>query len=77
MPRLPTVTPARMIRFLKSLGFTESRQKGSHRFFRHPDGRTETVPFHKGEDLGRGLMEKILKDADVTRELFLEWFRKR
>jgi predicted RNA binding protein YcfA (HicA-like mRNA interferase family) len=77
MPRVPTVTPSRMIAFLKSLGFRESRQKGSHKFFRHPDGRTATVPFHKGEDLGRGLTEKILKDADVTRDFFLDWLRKR
>ncbi|HTG16964.1 MAG TPA: type II toxin-antitoxin system HicA family toxin [Blastocatellia bacterium] len=66
-----------MIAFLKSLGFRESRQKGSHKFFRHPDGRTSTVPFHKGEDLGRGLTEKILKDADVTRDFLLDWLRKR
>lgn len=73
MPRMPTVTSALMIAFLKSLGFKQSRQKGSHKFFRHPDGRTATVPFHKGEDLGRGLTEKILKDAEVTRDVFFKW----
>jgi predicted RNA binding protein YcfA (HicA-like mRNA interferase family) len=73
MPRMPTVTSALMIEFLKSMGFRQSRQKGSHKFFRHPDGRTATVPFHKGEDIGRGLTEKILKDADVTRDDFLAW----
>lgn len=77
MPRMPTVTSARMIDFLKSLGFKQSRQKGSHKFFRHPDGRTATVPFHKGEDIGRGLMEKILKDAEVARDDFLKWYRGR
>jgi predicted RNA binding protein YcfA (HicA-like mRNA interferase family) len=77
MPRMPTVTSARMIDFLKSLGFKQSRQKGSHKFFRHPDGRTATVPFHKGEDLGRGLREKILKDAEVARDDFLKWYRGR
>ena len=73
MPRMPTVTSSLMIAFLKSLGFKQSRQKGSHKFFRHPDGRTATVPFHKGEDIGRGLTEKILKDAEVTRDDFLKW----
>ncbi len=73
MPRMPTVTSALMIAYLKSLGFKQSRQKGSHKFFRHPDGRTATVPFHKGEDLGRGLTEKILKDAEATRDDFLKW----
>ncbi len=53
-----------------------TRQKGSHKFFRHPDGRTATVPDHKGEDLGRGITNKILKDAEATREDFLEWYFK-
>jgi len=65
-----------MIEFLEGLGFRQSRQKGSHKFFRHPDGRTATVPDHKGEDLGRGLVSKIFKDAEVTREFFLEWHKK-
>lgn len=73
MPRMPTVTSTLMIGFLKSLGFKQSRQKGSHKFFRHSDGRTATVPFHKGEDLGRGLTDKILKDAEVTKADFLRW----
>ena len=77
MPRMPAITSAVMIEFLKSLGFKQSRQKGSHKFFRHSDGRTATVPFHKGEDLGRGLTDKILKDIDVTREVFLSWYQRR
>jgi predicted RNA binding protein YcfA (HicA-like mRNA interferase family) len=77
MPRMPTVTSALMIEFLKSVGFKQSRQKGSHKFFRHPDGRTTTVPFHKGEDIGRGLTEKILKDAEVTRDVFFKWYEGR
>jgi predicted RNA binding protein YcfA (HicA-like mRNA interferase family) len=63
-----------MIDFLESLGFGQVRQKGSHKFFRHPDGRTATVPDHKGDDLGRGVTKKILNDAEVTREDFLEWY---
>ncbi|HHV57920.1 MAG TPA: addiction module toxin, HicA family [Firmicutes bacterium] len=30
----------------EDLGFSRVRQKGSHVFFRHPDGRTATVPCH-------------------------------
>jgi predicted RNA binding protein YcfA (HicA-like mRNA interferase family) len=65
-----------MMKFLKEMGFQKSRQHGSHIFFRHPDGRTATVPFHKGEDLGRGLTSKILHDADVSRDFFLSWMEK-
>ena len=70
MPRMPTVTAKLMIEFLKSLGFKQVRQKGSHKFFRHPDGRTATVPDHKGEDLGRGIISRILKDVEVMRGRF-------
>ena len=76
MSRLPTITPVLMIKFLKEVGFKKSRQHGSHIFFRHPDGRTATVPFHKGEDLGRGLVSKISHDADVSRDFFLNWLAK-
>ncbi|MHB8384362.1 MAG: type II toxin-antitoxin system HicA family toxin [Candidatus Binataceae bacterium] len=30
------------------MGFVAARQKGSHVFFKHPDGRTTTVPRHRG-----------------------------
>ena len=62
-----------VIRFLESLGFVQVRQKGSHKFFRRADGRTATVPDHKGEDLGRGILAKILRDAGVKPAEFLAW----
>jgi len=74
---MPTVTARTMIEFLEYAGFRQVRQKGAHKFFRHPDGRTATVPEHKGEDLGRGITSKILKDAELSREEFLRWHRKR
>jgi len=73
MSRLPTISPGLMIKFLNDKGFRKTRQHGSHIFFRHPDGRTATRPFHKGEDLARGLTNKILHDMDVSREFFLAW----
>jgi len=66
-----------MIKFLASLGFELVRQKGSHKFFRHPDGRTTTVPDHQGEDLGRGITSKILKDAEVTKDDFMNWYQEK
>lgn len=75
-PRMPTITAKIMISFLEHLGFQQVRQRGSHRFFRHPDGRTATVPDHRGEDLGRGITSKILRDAEVTRDDFWGWYSK-
>jgi predicted RNA binding protein YcfA (HicA-like mRNA interferase family) len=76
MSRLPTISPGLMVKFLKEIGFKKSRQHGSHIFFRHIDGRTATVPFHKDEDLGRGLTNKLLHDIDVSRDSFLAWLKK-
>jgi len=35
---------------------------------KHPDGRTTVVPIHAGETTGPGLLSKILKDVDVSRD---------
>ena len=50
------------------MGFEIVRRRGSHIFFRHPDGRTTIVPYHKGEDIPRGLLRKILHDIET------DWF---
>ncbi|MCB4757369.1 MAG: type II toxin-antitoxin system HicA family toxin [Elusimicrobia bacterium] len=49
-----------MSKILRHLGFLLLRQKGSHAYFRHPDGRSTVAPMHRGEDLGRGLIRAIL-----------------
>jgi len=42
-------------------------------FFRHPDGRTTVVPNHPGEEIDRGLLNKIIrKDLQIEREAFLK-----
>jgi len=71
--RLRPVKPEILIKFLEMQGFVKVRQKGSHIFFRHQDGRTATIPYHKGEIIGRGLLLKILRDIEVTREDFIKW----
>ena len=73
MSKLPIVKPEKIIKFLEYVGFKLSRQKGSHIFFKHPDGRTATVPYHKGEDIPRGLLAKILRDVEVDNEIFVKW----
>jgi predicted RNA binding protein YcfA (HicA-like mRNA interferase family) len=46
------------------------RQKGSHVFYRHADGRTTTLPHHPGNDLARPLIREILREIDCTPERF-------
>ena len=70
MTRLPIVDFVRMQKVLISLGFQAARQKGSHVFYRHPDGRTTTVPNHPGRDLARPLVREILREIELTPEQF-------
>jgi predicted RNA binding protein YcfA (HicA-like mRNA interferase family) len=54
------------VSLLEALGFTEIRQRGSHKQFRHADGRGTTVPFHSGRDISPTLLRKIAKDIGLT-----------
>jgi len=76
MTRLPIVEFPRMEKVLLSLGFQPVRQKGSHVFYRHPDGRTTTVPNHPGRDLARPLIREILREIEVTPEEFRKLLEK-
>jgi len=63
--------PRQVIAALQQLGFVAVRQRGSHKQFRHPDGRVTTVPDHKGRDISPGLLRQILEDIRVSAEDFL------
>lgn len=71
MPPLPIVKSNELIRAMEKAGFSMVRQKGSDVRLRHPDGRVVTVPVHAGADIGRGLLRKIHRDADITVEELL------
>lgn len=72
MPKLPSLTGKQLIAALSKLGFEVVRTRGSHNFLRHPDGRATTVPTHSGETIGVGLLGKILRDCDISREQLFE-----
>ena len=50
-----------MEKLLLKVGFKRIRQKGSHVFYKHPDGRYTTVPHHGVRVLARPLIKEILK----------------
>ena len=68
MAKLPVLKPQEVVKCLHNLGFVEVRQRGSHKQFRHQDGRGTTVPFHKGRDISPVLLRKIARDILVTPE---------
>ena len=72
MGNVPVLKPREVIKILENLGFTEIRQCGSHKQFRHEDGRFTTVPVHPGRDVSPNLLRKIASDIRLTVEEFLE-----
>ena len=71
MGQLPTLKPRELVALLEGLGFAEVRQRGSHKQYRHADGRGTTVPFHAGRDISPTLLRKIAKDIGLTLEQLL------
>ena len=74
MSKLKLVDAATLERLLYDIGFRRVRQKGSHVFYRHPDGRATTIPFHTGKDLPRPLLRSILSEINMTVEAYNRLF---
>jgi predicted RNA binding protein YcfA (HicA-like mRNA interferase family) len=68
MSKFPAISGKQLIAVLNKLGFEVVRIKGSHHFLRHEDGRSTVVPVHSEETIGSGLLSKILRDCELTRE---------
>jgi predicted RNA binding protein YcfA (HicA-like mRNA interferase family) len=69
---VPVLKPQEVVAILAALGFAEVRQRGSHKQFRHADGRCTTVPFHKGRDISPRLLRQIARDVGMTAEAFVQ-----
>jgi predicted RNA binding protein YcfA (HicA-like mRNA interferase family) len=72
MGKYPVLKPREVVSILEKLGFMEVRQRGSHKQFRHDDGRSTTVPFHGGRDISPVLLRQIAKDIRLTVEEMLQ-----
>ena len=72
MSKLPIVSGQKTIRALEKIGFQIVRQKGSHVRMKHEDNRVVTIPVHGNKCLGKGLLRKILRDAELTVEQLRE-----
>ena len=72
MGKVPVLKSREVISILNKIGFAEVRQRGSHKQFRHPDGRGTTVPDHQGRDISPGLLRKIAEDIGLTIDEFLQ-----
>ena len=71
MAAVPVLKPREVAAILSKLGFEEVRMRGSHKQYRHRDGRGTTVPFHVGRDISPLLLRKIAQDIGLTVEEFI------
>lgn len=66
MGTVPVLKPREVVARLERLGFIEVRQRGSHKQFRHADGRVTTIPMHAGRDIAPTLLRQICRDIRMT-----------
>jgi predicted RNA binding protein YcfA (HicA-like mRNA interferase family) len=66
LSRLKLIDAKTMEKLLLRLGFEKVRQKGSHAFYMHADGRVTTIPHHKARMLARPLIREILREIEIT-----------
>jgi predicted RNA binding protein YcfA (HicA-like mRNA interferase family) len=57
-----------LLRVFRKLGFEVVRQRSSHVFLQHADGRRLTIPIY--DEVPVNLLNWILAEAKITREEF-------
>ena len=72
MKKLTPLPADKVIKALEKIGFSPVRQRGSHVILKNEEGTIIVVPKHPGEEIGRGLLIKIIRQAGITKEKFLE-----
>lgn len=72
MGAIPVLKPREVERLLERFGFVLIRQRGSHRQYRHPDGRQTTLPFHGSRDISPVLFRQVARDVGLTPDQLLE-----
>ena len=70
MARLPILSGRSIVKALAKVGYGEVRQRGSHIRLACAGKKSITVPDHKV--IGRGLLKKILRDAELSAEQFMK-----
>jgi predicted RNA binding protein YcfA (HicA-like mRNA interferase family) len=68
--KLPVLSGREIIKALAKVGFVPVRQRGSHVFLRHADGRRTVVPLH--EEVNKSTLMDIIEQAKLTKEEFLK-----
>lgn len=72
MSRLANINHKKIIKVLKTFGFEEKRQTGSHLILRNKETKKiVVVPVHN-KDLKVGVVRVIIKQSNLSRDDFLK-----
>ena len=73
--KLFVLSSGALCKCLEKEGFKQIRQKGSHRFYRHPDGKITVVPMHSNKEIKRSLLRGILNEIKMSRDDFFKKYK--
>ncbi|NQU82731.1 MAG: type II toxin-antitoxin system HicA family toxin [Parcubacteria group bacterium] len=76
MPKLPHITPKKLLNILKKNGFQVDHTTGSHFVLYNPETKRRAIVAHHNKDLPQGTLMSILSEAGITRKEFLELLKK-
>jgi predicted RNA binding protein YcfA (HicA-like mRNA interferase family) len=71
VPKLPRLNAREAEKIILKLGFVLTRQTGSHRIYKNPNGKRVTIPFHKSRTLHPKLISMIIKDTGLSFDEFV------
>ena len=69
MPKFGPISRRNLIRYLKQLGFEGPYPGGNHHYMVRETTRLVLPNPHRG-DIGRGLLNKILQQAEISRSIW-------
>jgi predicted RNA binding protein YcfA (HicA-like mRNA interferase family) len=77
LPKIPPISPHKLIKILEKVGFKVIRQKGSHVIMMNDRKTRIVIPVHPGKDIKPGLTRAILREAGISREKFLKLLKEK
>ena len=75
MPKLPVVTPQKLLKALEVMGFVHVGGSGSHKVMKNKNGKRTTIPVH-GKDIPKGTLLAILRDIEISKDELITLLKK-
>jgi predicted RNA binding protein YcfA (HicA-like mRNA interferase family) len=77
LPKIPPISPNKLVKILEKEGFKVIRQKGSHVIMINSRKTRIVIPVHPGKDIKPGLIRAILREAGISREKLLKLLKEK